>query len=305
MDTERLKSKGDKSRGGKNNTQTILTSAGTAAFGGVAGAMAAGFGMNDHDDEKSEEEKNEAKAQDEETQEQNENSQESEDIEEQASTQSSDINETDSTQPHPTDNNGQATSGGMHDPQQPTPEEVAQSLLKNDVDPDDIDLPDAIAVHSFTTVMDEDGNELQAAIVSSPDGGNFLLVDRNDDGNFNVLETPNGIYVAEIETKITHDDLEAMLNTSGGYLALNSQDKPVDVNPDPGDIIDTEHPGEAYLAQQSSEHHEDENERNDSDPIDDLISQLVDGDDDDDDVIVDEDDSSDSYDDIDNDNYEA
>lgn len=298
METEKIKKQNDKAKGGKNNTQSILTSAGAVTAGGIVGAVAENaLSPDSNSDSKTEPDK------DSNLQSTAENKQEAE-VTESPETVNPEIPD---TPENPDTPDTPDTPGTNHpEPQNPesqTPDEIAQAIIdKDQIDENDIDAPDVVSIESFTTVFDENGNELAAANVRTPDGTQYVLADLDDDGIYEGILNTDGYLVAHAEANLTHSDLEAMINSDGGYLALNEQDKTSMIDDPTGDIIITDADQSPDMAQN------DEDSSEDSD-IDNLIAQLLNDDDSDssdgDEVIVDDDNTDDTDDEDDSDDDDS
>ena len=291
MDTEKFKKQGDKAKGGKNTTQTILTAGGAMAAGGVVGAVAGNVLHPDPEpkpEPKPQPEPDPNKPDPNKPDEPNK----PENPETPEKPQTPDTPEKPDTpdipdKPEPDKPEPDKPEPDKPEPDKPepqTPDEIAQAIIaKDEIDENDLDVPDVVAIESFTTVFDENGNELAAAMVRTPDGTSYVLADLDGDGIYEGVLNTDGYLVAQAEANLTHSDLEAMMNGDGGYLALNEQDKTTIIDDPTGDIILTDDPS-TDIAQ--NEEHQD-----DGSDVDDLIAQLLDGrqsGDSNDEVIVDE-----------------
>lgn len=230
METEKFKIKtGEtKPKAGKNTTQTILTAAGAVGVGAIGGAFAANAVNQPSTKPEPSSNPDEANLPE------NQNPTTSEDSEQVAEDNNqTGQNPSDLTQPQPTTGNQQTSqnnqqhpnSGGQQTSGEETPDQIAQNLLnEQQKDEDDIDPPDVVSIEGFTSVYDENGNELQAALVSTPDGTEYILADLDGDGIFEGVLNTDGYLVAQAEANLTYSDLEAMLQSDGGYLAINEFD---------------------------------------------------------------------------------
>lgn len=113
-----------------------------------------------------------------------------------------------------------------------------------------------VEIDKFTSAFDENGNEIAAVEVHSQDGTPFLLADMDNDGVYESMFDTDGNFVTHTEANLTHSDLEAMMDQTGGFLAINEQDH-TSLSEDPtNDIIDTEtgaHPDMAMNETSTSE----------------------------------------------------
>ena len=335
MDTKKFNANGQgKAKAGSNNTRVTLTAAGLAASA-AAGAGAAhifsGNG-NEVDPEKPTEEVTDEKVKPTEENKENETAQENS-----GTTATSSAAQDDISQPQPTTGNG-ANSGTSTQPGSPTqsqnpshpqepdhptggdtPQEVAEQIAHaEEIDKDDIDAPSVVEIDGFTTAYDQAGNEMQAVMAHTPDGVPFMLVDVDGDGVFEGVFDTNGNFVAQADANLTHSDMEAMMDQTGGFLALNEHDKTSATEDPTNDIIDTEtgtHPEmamnerpteeqspEGYTGEQPGQPDVVQQEEPSADEIDNLLAELLGPDTDgeskgvSEEVLVDESDNSDSVD---------
>lgn len=238
METKKFKiQKTERTKGGLNNTRTVLTGAGIAAVGG--GAAGAGYAaMTSGKDTPVDPEKTNGQ-----------NAQtvseatEAQQGQQQATTQQQTSSSGQQPSPdeyHPTDNggsqtavnqptNGGGTTGTMGE--EVDPNLVAQEL-RDELDPGDIDSPDMLIVEEFGTVYGPDGNEMNVAIVHTPDGSRYQLADIDGDGVFSDVFDMAGNFVGEADGNLTVSDLYEMADNTGGYL-------PPDIDDPTGGITDT------------------------------------------------------------------
>lgn len=335
MDTKKFNANGQgKAKAGSNNTRVTLTAAGLAAAA-AAGAGAAhifsGNG-NEVDPEKPTEEVTDEKVKPTEENKENETAQENS-----GTTAPSSAAQDDISQPQPTTgnsaNSGTSTQPGSptqsqnpSHPQEPdhptggdTPQEVAEQIAHaEEIDKDDIDAPSVVEIDGFTTAYDQAGNEMQAVMAHTPDGVPLMLVDVDGDGVFEGVFDTNGNFVAQADANLTHSDMEAMMDQTGGFLALNEHDKTSATEDPTNDIIDTEtgtHPEmamnerpteeqspEGYTGEQPGQPDVVQQEEPSADEIDNLLAELLGPDTDgeskgvSEEVLVDESDNSDSVD---------
>lgn len=266
MDTSKIKLHGkNEKKAGKNNTQTILTAAGAMVVGGVSGA-AIDHELNNETPVKPHSEKPEnslgmsEEHQSAQTEQHPQEEQQSQ--AEQHVAQNSGSNNGGQTEIQPTNNGNTVQPTPQHEPQpnpggaaggqDVDPQEVAQNIGIAQVDPEDIDTPDVVAVDGFQIIYDENGNEVSAALVHTPDGVQFVLADADGDGVYEGIYGMDGSFVTYAEASLTHSDLETMIDQTGGFLALGKEDVIEQGNPgeDPiGDIINTEDGTHVNIAQ--------------------------------------------------------
>ena len=259
MSTKKFKignADGNNVKGGKNNTRTILTAAGMAAFGAATGGGGYFAGATYGHHHSNEEEKLETKVEEnpEEKPETQDNQQTDTSSLQQGNQQSQPQNGDNITEPQPTDtttqtqqvNNDQTDNnngGHGHVVEQPevNPDDIAQDIIQQqNIDPNDIDSPTIISVDELATLYREDGSEILVAAIHTPDGAQYVLADYDGDGYFTDVFDMAGNYVGEAEGNLMASDLEAMVDETGGYLAADTEEPQGD---DPtNDIIDTSHP---------------------------------------------------------------
>ncbi len=258
---------GNKPKGGKNNTQTILTA------GGIMGAAAVGYASGAlHNDEQQEEQQIE---QIENASTQQETTQHTEQQTEQE--QQEEGHQSEELQPIVDD---YVDSNSSQQPvEDVNPDEIAQQIAQaNEIDNNDNESADMLNVEGLTTAMGPDGQEYVVAIVHTPDGGEYMLADTDGDGVFSDVFDMEGNYVGLAEGDLTASDLEEMADPSGGYLAM-ADDEPMGDDPTE-DIVNT-------TGEVSEEHDLADNEGSDGDDEmtdDELLAQLLDDNDSDDEV---------------------
>lgn len=230
-------------KGGVNNTQTILTAAGAMAVGGVAGVVSADAlhgalhtqGQQAATDSAGSQ-NGTATAQNQHTPPpQTENTQPQTAGHQQQS-------QTENAQPQTAEHPQQPVTPTQNG-EQPTPEQVAGGLVSQ-VDRNDIDAPDVVAVDGFDKIFAEDGSEINVAFVHTPDGGQFIFADADGDGVYDGIFDSDGNFVSQVEGYITHSDLEDVMNDSGGFLAINSLDGNINPDIEGEDVIGIEADGE-------------------------------------------------------------
>lgn len=301
MDTKKIQLQGSsKKKAGLNNTQTILTAAGAAIAGAVGGAA---LNNSTQETEIPVEPYAEGTSADE-TEMQNEELTAQQQTDNGQSSQEATAGNTENiSQPQPTDSSQQpqtaegtqgtqGTQASQNTTAQNTtaqnsqntdsPEQIAENIIgTEEIDNEDIDAPSVIAIDGLTTVFNENGYEVQAAVVHTPDGTQYILADSDGDGVFEGVYDMSGNYVTNAEAQITQSDLETMIDQTGGFLAINDSDK-ITSNGDPtNDIIDTETGEHVDIAQYVSENSQaEESETSPDTDLDDLLAQLLDSDDD-------------------------
>ena len=261
MDTKKFNANGQgKAKAGRNNTRVTLTAAGlaaAAAAGAGAGHIFSGNG-NEVEPEKPTDEVTDDKVKTTEENKENEAAQENAQ-ENSGTTATSSAPQDNISQPQPTTGNGtnSGTStqpGSPTQPQNPshpqepthptggdTPQEVAEQIAHaEEIDKDDIDAPAIVEIDGFTTAYDQAGNEFEAVMAHTPDGVPVMLVDTDGDGVYEGVFDTNGNFVAQADANLTHSDMEAMMDQTGGFLALNEHDKTNATEDPTNDIIDTE-----------------------------------------------------------------
>lgn len=271
-----------RSKAGKNNTQNIITAAGAVVIGGVAGATINHLVNSsnpdqpthpvepvdpvnpvhpepDTSDHSAEAQQNPVHPHTDEPQ----THQESEPLVESAQSQHENpVNSSVSQQPQPGSIN--PASG------EPTPEQVAEAL-SSQIDANDIDAPDLLAVQKFETAYGPDGQEMNIAVATTPDGGEYLLADTDGDGVYESLFDTNGNFLVSVEANITHSDLEVSMQNGGGYLAFNEFDNSTPAPIQDGDVVVTDEPDDQgtdnILAQLIGPSHDDSSDDNHSENV--------------------------------------
>lgn len=275
-------------KAGRDDTKVILTAAGVAAAAAGAAAVHV-FGGKENEEPSDNPE--EVIAQEEVMAEKEEQKQEDAQQSDTAADIENSVGE-DISQPQPTAENASQSNPT----QQPspstdgeTPQEVAEAIAHaEEIDSNDIDAPALVEIDRFTSAYDENGNEVAAVEVHSQDGTPFLLADLDNDGVYESMFDTEGNFVTHTEANLTHSDLEAMMDQTGGYLAINEQDHN-SLSEDPtNDIIDTEtgtHPDMAMNETPTSEQPEttvdytgeqDLAQEPTTDEIDNLLAELLD-----------------------------
>lgn len=283
MDTKKfkIKSNGNKPKGGRNNTQTILTAAGVVSAGSAGLGYAVGRMENDPAQVAVEEPPTQSQTtnQIDQTEQEQQNSQTT-NPETTSNTSGQDM-----TEPQPTDSSQQQIAQNQQQPvvdNDVNPDEIAQQIAQaNEIDNNDIDTDDVLTVDGMTTAYGPDGTEMLVAVVHTPDGGQYLLADTDGDGIFSDVFDMEGNYVAEAEGNLTASDLEEMADDTGGYIA-QIDGEPVGDDPT-NDIIDTQND-----ILDDSVDIADNDSINDEEDISDeeLLAQLLNEDDDDSDDLL-------------------
>lgn len=293
METKKfkIKSDGSKPKGGRNNTQTILTAAGVSAVGSAGLGYAFGRVQQQSQD-----------AADTPTQQQTTNQPDQEQNPQTTNQNNPNTSGEGITEPQPTDstqNQIAQNQTGNHDQPVPdneeiNPDQVAQEIAQaNEIDSNDNDAADMLTVDGMTTAYGPDGSEMLVAIVHTPDGGQYLLADADGDGHYNEVFDMEGNYMGDAEGNLTASDLEEMADTTGGYLA-QMDGEPVGDDPT-GDIIDTlnDTPDDSSDIASNDIYEEEISDEE----IEDLVNQLLDDEEDEDllaERVVDEDDEDDA-----------
>ena len=258
MNTQKINN-GSTPKGGKDNTKVVLTAAGAATVGAVAGAA---FTNLQDGEERSEDiaEKPEKDPQ--------EDPATSEKEVDTTVTAKNDSDAENDTQPTPiaTDNNtnsgtannggtntntnngGSSTNNGGNSTNEDVEAEalaVAERLVDtNEIDPNDIDAIANIQFEDAETIYTDDGSEIPVAAIVTPDGGQYFIADLNGDKVYDVVYNHSGDPVAGVQAGLSTSDAEMALNEREGYLEPNANDPVIDDDPT-DDIIaldETTHP---------------------------------------------------------------
>lgn len=232
MDTQRSKfSSGTQKKGGKDSTRLILTASGGVLVGAGSGVAATTL-LNDDDPIKPEldhvvtENVTEQQAQPQSHQEQAAQQTSTP----QADSTPSEIQPVDNGQMDaPTTVENQHTTDiaeGMTDDIDPIiddvdPDLIAGEITAVEVDPNDNDMADMINIDSVDTLYLEDGSEVPVALFHTPDGGQFVMVDIDNDLTFDVITDLEGTPIYAVEGNLTMSDIEDMMDDSGNELAFN------------------------------------------------------------------------------------
>ncbi len=261
METNRINTNGaSQKKGGKDSTQVILTAAGATILG--AGGAVAATQMLDNAPDADYDEEEELEVETPHRQVNNEpdthtdaNQQQAQAAQHTQQQPTANYNEvqpvdngtTSATQTTTTQQGGNHTAANDN----PTlndvdPDQIAQEITAVEVDPNDVDLADAIQVDSVDTMYFEDGSEMQVASVHTPDGGDYMMVDVDNDLTFDIITDLEGNPVVAVDGNMTLSDVEDMMDDSGNELAYNPEQNERELayggDPDEG-IVDTEQMG--------------------------------------------------------------
>lgn len=285
-------------KGGKDVTNVVLTAAGATVVG-AGGALGAtellNDGRTDEDDLEIEEVDDEQTAQVEDKPEEQpqQPAQPQQPVNPQPAQDPNEIQPVDNNnvagnqQPtdSPAQNNevGQQTGGNTPDPSlnDVDPNAIAQEITATEVDPNDVDVADMVSVDNVDTMYFEDGSEMPVAAVHTSDGGQYLMIDVDNDMTFDVITDLEGNPLVAVDGNLTMSDIEDMMDESGGALAYNPDRDEMELangeNPEDG-IVDTEG-GDLAMADRTGDVEEEEE---------DLMDELTD-DMQDDDLALDDD----------------
>ena len=98
---------------------------------------------------------------------------------------------------------------------------------------------------------------MQIAMINTPDGGQFMMVDVDNDMAFDVITDLEGNPVAQVEAALTMSDVEEMLDEAGGYMAPTEHDNvelAQEVNVEEVDVVNTDGSGTDIAALHSDEY---------------------------------------------------
>ena len=287
MNTKKIEN-GSTPKGGKDNTRVVLTAAGAVAVGAGAGSVITDL-LNDKEkpEEKKEEETNNSQehqnegSNTSEAQQQAQQAQQAQQEQQAQQTQQAQQQASNSTQPTPiaTDNNGggsSSTGGGSSNSNSANNNggstnngggssnedvdaealAVAERLVGTDeIDPDDIDSLVNVNFEEADILYTEDGSEIPVAVVTTPDGGEFMLADIDGDRVYDVVYDQFGNPVSGVQAGLNTSDAELALNE--GYIAINENDPVFDDDPDP-DIIPLDGSDNSELADVEETDNDDE-----------------------------------------------
>lgn len=284
MDTKKFNSN-EKSRGGQNNTKTILTASGLSALAGAASGatIALKFCIRKKDDKDDKQQDNtpvtEVKS------EVSQHDVPQHPLETHQSQPSCTSNDNITT-PQPTDSTGDTEHASEHvHPQQQTqtqntssdgveidPDLIAQQIVSStETDPMDIEATNILTVDGMEVAYGPDGAEFTVAMVHTPDGGQYMLADIDGDGIYSDVFDLRGEYVGEAEGNLTASDLQEAADPTGGYMAFNGNEP---IGEDPTDDIiatdttystESQDPNDNLLASDDEE----------TADLEDLLSQLL------------------------------
>ncbi len=254
METKKIFSNEPQKKGGKDSTRVILTAAGAT----TVAAGAAGYAAYRKDDEKPEEQLVEVEEPvDEQTVEtgQHEQASHTQQTSNQTASASHDEIQPVASQAEGTSGNVQPTNEtgtGEHATQEiqgetlnideVDPDLIAQEITAVEIDPNDVDMVDIIQIDAIDTLYTPDGSEMPVAAVHTPDGGQYLMVDVDNDSTFDVITDLEGNPIVQVDGNLTFSDVEDMMDETGGALAYNpdrdNQELANGGNPEDG-ILDT------------------------------------------------------------------
>ncbi len=247
MDTQKNKfSNGTQKKGGKDVTRMVLTASGGVAVGAAGAAGAAALNQSEALVEPEKEEDLSIQAE------------QAQVVQEQPAQQvvtpskppvSSDeiqpIDNSSNIQTEPVNNNQPVENDVDSTIDNVDPTLIAEEITATEIDPNDNDMADMINVDMVDTLYVEDGTEMPVALFHTPDGGEFLMVDLNNDLTFDVVTDLEGNPVLAVESNLTMSDIEDMMDDSGNMLAFNEEQNNIELaqggNPE-DDIIATDNP---------------------------------------------------------------
>lgn len=288
-------------KGGKDMTNVVLTAAGATVVG-AGGALGATELLNDGrtdedeleieevDDEQTAqvEDKPEEQPQPQPQPQQPVNPQPAQDPNEIQPVDNNTVanNDTPTQQPtqEPAQNNevGQQTGGNTPDPalNDVDPNAIAQEITATEVDPNDVDVADMVSVDAVDTMYFEDGSEMPVAAVHTSDGGQYLMIDVDNDMTFDVITDLEGNPLVAVDGNLTMSDIEDMMDESGGALAYNPERDEMELangeNPEDG-IVDTEG-GDLAMNDRLGDVEEEDDDLMDDDLMDDDLGDMQDDD---------------------------
>lgn len=114
---------------------------------------------------------------------------------------------------------------------EPSDEDLVDVIVQ-EIDPNDNEMADVINVDEIGTIYTTDGQELTAAVIHDPQGGQALLVDVDGDNIYDVITTEHGEVIAQANGDIDVSDVENMYTVQHGdtgYLASNEFDNNMNV----------------------------------------------------------------------------
>jgi hypothetical protein len=103
------------------------------------------------------------------------------------------------------------------------PDLIAQEITAVEIDPNDVDMADIIQIDDIDTLYTPDGSEMQVASIHTQDGGQFLMVDVDNDMTFDVITDLEGNPIVQVDSNLTFSDVEDMMDETGGELAYNAE----------------------------------------------------------------------------------
>ena len=214
-------------KGGYDATRVVLTAAGASLAGGAAGAVGTAAYIDSQTpthvviDEEGDDEQDTGRQHAENTVEENETHQTPPRNDNEANP-TTDEQQAEAQQQTPTDG-GNQTPPVSDNIDQVNPDLVAQQVIE-EVDPNDVDRENIVQVDAVETMYDVEGNEMQVASVHTPDGGQFLMIDVDNDMVFDVITDLEGNPITQVDGGIAMSDIEDMMDDTGGYLAPTEAD---------------------------------------------------------------------------------
>lgn len=105
------------------------------------------------------------------------------------------------------------------------PNQIAQEIISGEqIDPNDIDAPEVLNFADVGTIYGADGHEYAAAVITDDAGNQMVVVDVDNDNEFDVVVDNEGNYVGDMPGHITVSDAELALNSDEGYIAPTDGD---------------------------------------------------------------------------------
>lgn len=141
------------------------------------------------------------------------------------------------------------------------PDAIAQEITAVQVDPNDVDLADMIQVDGVETMYFNDGSEMPVALVHTPDNGQYLMIDVDNDLTFDVITDLEGNPIVAVDSNLTMSDVEDMIDETGDALAYNADQNDRELahgeNPE-ADIVNTEAMGDVAINDGDDSEYEEE-----------------------------------------------
>lgn len=226
MDTKKVFSNGLQKKGGKDSTRVILTAAGATTVAAAAAGAAVLL-----DDEEKVEEPVDVQEQTTEDAEAATTQQSQQTTQQQTATTETDeiqpvASQSDEIQPTGDVGGNQQTSDNTNNGEQNIiddvdPDLIAQEITAVEIDPNDVDVADMIEIDGIDTLYGDDGSEMSVAAVHTQDGGQYLMVDVDNDMTFDVITDLEGNPIVQVDSNLTYSDVEDMMDETGNELAYN------------------------------------------------------------------------------------